>query len=488
MNFFETPGPFRDRETIVAATPDEANRKGRLDSLRIRMDLYMIVEIAAVAAMGVLASRVYVYGVLGLENYLSAYLLPILLLPMTLGVILRRSGLYQIGALNDFVGSFGKITAGVLGAFAIIALASVILGVSDEYSRLWFGFWLASSLPCIWLMRALGTHFFSKMTRIGRWQKRAILIGQSAPISRLAEKIAGTVYPMKIVSLFGKASGHAGDALEDELETFVDQAQTMAVDTVIIVPNYDEPEQLEKILNAVSMLSAEIKVVPPSAFANLPLLGVSKHDHEQFIDVQHSRVTDWGRMFKLLEDYVVAALAVATLSWLFLLIAALIKLESPGPVLFKQSRTGLNNRIFSIYKFRTMVHDSESRGFEQTKTRDPRITFIGRILRRTSLDELPQLLNVLRGEMSIVGPRPHPVELNEAYQSQVWLFNKRHSVKPGITGWAQIHDHRGPIDSLTGMQQRLHFDLYYVDNWSIWFDIKIIATTPFMTLIHKNAI
>ena len=229
---------------------------------------------------------------------------------------------------------------------------------------------------------------------------------------------------------------------------------------VIVTPTYDDPAALDELLDAVSMLSVEIKIIPPSGRSDVTLLGVSEQGQYQIIDIQRTRISEWRRTFKLVEDYVIAATALVLLSWLMLLIAAAVRLESKGPALFRQRRTGLNNNEFFIYKFRTMTTEIQPSGFRQVERGDRRVTRIGRFLRRTSLDDLPQLLNVLRGEMSIVGPRPHPIELNHSYAPRMHLFNKRHSVKPGITGWAQIHDHRGPVETLIGMHQRLKCDLY----------------------------
>jgi len=173
---------------------------------------------------------------------------------------------------------------------------------------------------------------------------------------------------------------------------------------------------------------------------------------------------------------------------LMLSIALAIKIDSRGPVLFRQRRHGFNHRIIDIFKFRTMTVTENGDHIDQARKNDPRVTRVGKFLRRTSLDELPQLFNVLRGEMSLVGPRPHALAHNQLYRDQLDRYASRHCVKPGMTGWAQINGLRGPTEDPEKMRLRVRMDLYYIENWSLWLDLKIIAATPFVGFIHPNAL
>jgi exopolysaccharide biosynthesis polyprenyl glycosylphosphotransferase len=186
-------------------------------------------------------------------------------------------------------------------------------------------------------------------------------------------------------------------------------------------------------------------------------------------------------------DLVVALAGLILLSPMLLIVAAAIKLDGTGPILFRQTRHGYNNGSIRVFKFRTMNVVEDGKFFKQAQQADPRVTTFGRILRRTNIDELPQLLNVLLGEMSIVGPRPHPVALNERYQHRLTPFMRRHNIKPGITGWAQVNGCRGETDTVEKMQRRLEFDLYYIDNWSLIFDIQIILLTFLSKKAYTNA-
>ena len=195
-----------------------------------------------------------------------------------------------------------------------------------------------------------------------------------------------------------------------------------------------------------------------------------------------------NRFIKAAEDRILATLILVAISPLMLFIALGVKLSSPGPVLFKQKRHGWDGKPIKVYKFRTMrVHEEEEGKITQARRSDPRVTPFGAFLRRTSLDELPQFFNVLQGRMSIVGPRPHAVEHNEFYKEQVEAYMQRHRVKPGITGWAQINGWRGETDTLEKMRKRVEYDLYYIENWSLWFDLKIIFLTLFKGFVNKNA-
>lgn len=193
-----------------------------------------------------------------------------------------------------------------------------------------------------------------------------------------------------------------------------------------------------------------------------------------------------GAALKRLEDFVFGSIALVILFPLMAIISVAIKLDSTGPALFCQARSGRNKSIIKVYKFRTMYQDGPAE-FKQAQKNDPRITRIGAFLRRTSLDELPQLFNVIQGTMSLVGPRPHPLKLDEDFKYVIPALNSRYSVKPGITGWAQINGFRGETRLVSDMVSRIEHDRHYVKNWSIFLDIKILVLTVFKGWTHKNA-
>jgi putative colanic acid biosynthesis UDP-glucose lipid carrier transferase len=206
------------------------------------------------------------------------------------------------------------------------------------------------------------------------------------------------------------------------------------------------------------------------------------------LDLSSTPMVGPARLLKRLEDLALGALISVLVLPLCLGIALAIALTSPGPVLFKQYRTGINGKRFKVYKFRSMVvHQEEGGQVTQARKGDSRVTRVGTFLRRTSLDELPQFFNVLQGRMSIVGPRPHALAHNEYYKELVESYMQRHKVKPGITGWAQVNGYRGETDTLEKMQKRVEHDLWYIDNWSLGLDLKIILQTIFKGFRDTNA-
>jgi putative colanic acid biosynthesis UDP-glucose lipid carrier transferase len=222
----------------------------------------------------------------------------------------------------------------------------------------------------------------------------------------------------------------------------------------------------------------DIRYLPD--LGDLPLLNhrVSEIAGLYTLDISRSPMEGPARLVKRFEDLVLGGLISLIVLPVCLLIAIAIKCTSSGPVIFKQYRTGINGRRFKVYKFRSMeVHEEGSNEVTQAHFGDPRITKLGAFLRRTSLDELPQFYNVLQGRMSIVGPRPHALAHNEYYQDMVESYMQRHKVKPGITGWAQVNGYRGQTDTLDKMEKRVEYDLWYINNWSVGLDLKIILKT-----------
>lgn len=189
---------------------------------------------------------------------------------------------------------------------------------------------------------------------------------------------------------------------------------------------------------------------------------------------------------KRAEDFIGGSIALLILFPLMALISIIVKLDSTGPALFCQARSGRNREIIKVYKFRTMYQDNGAE-FRQAQKDDPRITRVGAFLRKTSLDELPQLFNVIQGSMSLVGPRPHPLKLDEDFKYVIPALNSRYSVKPGITGWAQISGFRGETSKVSDMVARIEHDRHYIKHWSLWFDFKILVMTVFKGWVHKNA-
>ncbi|WNW09645.1 undecaprenyl-phosphate glucose phosphotransferase [Pseudomonas sp. DTU_2021_1001937_2_SI_NGA_ILE_001] len=268
------------------------------------------------------------------------------------------------------------------------------------------------------------------------------------------------------------------------LEQLIEDARQGRIDKVYITQA--EPH-LRELITGLSDTTASVYLIPDVFTFELLHARSESINGLPTISIFDSPMDGAWSLVKRVEDVLLASLILLLIAVPMLLIGLAIKLTSPGPVLFRQRRYGLDGRPIMVWKFRSMTVQENGAQVRQATRQDPRVTPLGRFLRRTSLDELPQFFNVLRGDMSIVGPRPHAVAHNEQYRRQVSGYMLRHKVKPGITGWAQVNGWRGETDTLDKMRKRVEFDLQYIQHWSLWLDLKIILLTLFKGFLNKNA-
>jgi Undecaprenyl-phosphate glucose phosphotransferase len=257
-------------------------------------------------------------------------------------------------------------------------------------------------------------------------------------------------------------------------------------DIVFLAEPHDLP-RIGFVADALSELPVTVHVIPIGADDLWASSKMADFGGTVTIQVLHPPLSAVDLAAKRALDVIVASAALILLLPLLIMIAVAIKLDSQGPVIFRQTRHGFNNQKMKVFKFRSMSTTEDGHEAKQAVKNDPRITRVGQILRPTNLDELPQFFNVLLGDMSIVGPRPHPISINEAFEKRISPFSRRHKVKPGITGWAQVNGFRGETDTLEKMQRRVEYDLHYIDNWSFLFDLKIIVMTLFSKRAYINA-
>ncbi|EKS9798734.1 MULTISPECIES: undecaprenyl-phosphate glucose phosphotransferase [Burkholderia] len=286
----------------------------------------------------------------------------------------------------------------------------------------------------------------------------------------------------------GVPAGETGDtAIHRDLGAFVECVRRAHVGEVWIGLPLSEADRIGAIVRAFDTDLVDIRFMPD--LAGMTPLHPSRPSRSRALDLVASPLSARALAAKAVFDRVFAALALIAIAPAMGAIAIAVKCSSPGPVLFRQQRRGAYGRIFTIYKFRTMRrHDTDEADEVRQATRgDPRVTRVGALLRRTSLDELPQFLNVLKGDMSVVGPRPHAVEHDHFYQHKVDGYIQRYRIKPGITGWAQVNGHRGETDRVEKMQKRVEYDLYYLNNWSFSLDMRIVAATVLCGFTHRNA-
>jgi Undecaprenyl-phosphate glucose phosphotransferase len=263
--------------------------------------------------------------------------------------------------------------------------------------------------------------------------------------------------------------------------------RSLLPDDVLILAERTITATTVELASTLAEIPAGVHVVPINAINLLASAQIKSIGLLQTIQLYRPPLSRFDLFMKRTFDLVFASISLVVLSPVFLITSIAIKLDSPGPIFFRQLRHGFNNEEIRVLKFRSMTCTEDDGEFRQAVKNDARVTGLGRIMRQTNIDELPQLINVLIGEMSIVGPRPHATKHNEIYEKAIAPFSRRHNVKPGITGWAQVNGYRGPTDTLEKMQRRIEYDLHYVDHWSFLFDLKIIMMTLFSRSSYRNA-
>ncbi|MCG6200435.1 undecaprenyl-phosphate glucose phosphotransferase [Psychromonas antarctica] len=380
-----------------------------------------------------------------------------------------------------------------VGAVFIVVVFLFFSKNSTDLSRLVIGAWFVSSAFVLITWRMTFRFFLFSRRRRGFNTRKVAIIGLSSSGVRLAnefDKHPETGFTLEAFFDDREAQRLAPEfrnKLNGSVEEGVKLAKAGYFDVVYIALPLAAQKRIEGILHFLGDTTVDVHLVPDFFTFNLMNARLSYVGETQTISVYESPMSGLSYLAKRIEDVIGAILILSVIVLPMLVIALLIKLDSPGPVLFKQKRYGLSGKSINVWKFRSMTVADNGDVVKQATQGDARITKIGAFLRRTSLDEFPQFLNVLQGQMSIVGPRPHAVAHNEEYRALVDFYMLRHKVKPGITGWAQINGWRGETDTLDKMKKRIEFDLQYIRHWSVLFDLKIVFLTLFKGFVHKNA-
>ncbi|WP_059411999.1 undecaprenyl-phosphate glucose phosphotransferase [Cupriavidus basilensis] len=371
-------------------------------------------------------------------------------------------------------------TLAAWGAVCMLGLiAAYLMHQSAALSRLWSMSWLLSVAAMLLASRVALYGMLGSVRELGINAKRVVILGYGSLGHEMYQRVGsnrGAGYNVAGIYDEGMQPVPAGVTRLESLEQVCAFVRNNGVREIWLTLPMAACRDLYDVVSHFRNDLVDIRWVPD--IMSVELLG---HRFSDFlglpvIDLNSPPQSGITGLLKASFDRVFALAALAGLSPLLLAIAAAVKLSSPGPVLFRQARLGMDGKPFHVYKFRTMVQHRE-RGVTQAVRGDARITRVGAFLRRTSLDELPQFFNVLRGEMSVVGPRPHAIEHNEIYKEVIDRYMLRHRVKPGITGWAQINGLRGQTDTVDKMRRRIEFDIFYIRNWSFRLDLHIILRT-----------
>ena len=400
--------------------------------------------------------------------------------------------LYRNWRASRFSQSLWLVIFTLTISFVVILIALFLLKSGADFSRVIISVWYAVSVVLLVSWRLAVRTLRALQREHGLNIQKTAIIGLTPRGVQLMQEINATPsHGLEIIGFFddrdasrfpeefrSKLLGSVNDA--------VMTAQSGVISRLYICLPLHADKRIQQIVEQLGDTTLDVYLVPDLIFMNLIHGKLSNVGDIGTISVFESPHLGLQNYIKRSFDIVFSALALVALIPVFLMIAVAIKLTSRGPILFRQDRYGLDGKKIGVYKFRSMKVLENSDIVTQATKNDPRVTPVGAFLRKTSLDELPQFVNVLKGQMSVVGPRPHAVAHNEHYRNKVAFYMLRHKVKPGITGWAQINGWRGETDTLEKMQKRVEFDLAYIRNWSLWWDIQIIVKTVFKGFGGKN--
>lgn len=379
-------------------------------------------------------------------------------------------------------------------AFVCVVTIGFLAKYSSVYSRGWLILFFLAGLPALTLAHWLLVQVLSAGSQAGMIvAHRLLLVGLAPDIRDFLERYQPLGRGLEIAGIATLARPASFDnapdlkRFDDTLNAAVARARGLDLDGIFLAAPLADQEVINRGVEAFMTVPASIYLTPGELFDRLGNVTIARVGPVSSFHLLRPPLSLLSIVVKRVFDLAFAAVILAGLMPLLVLVAAAIKLDSRGPVFFVQRRYGFNQRPFGIIKFRTMITLDDGAVIAQATANDSRMTRVGRILRRLNIDELPQLINVLRGDMSLVGPRPHAVAHDRAWGRTIARYARRHNVKPGITGWAQVNGFRGIIDSDDRLHGRIACDLYYIDNWSVLLDLKILFATVFWPQAYRNA-
>jgi Undecaprenyl-phosphate glucose phosphotransferase len=455
-----------------------------------------VVEILTVMFAGGVAF--YLWGDVIGPGSVSDYGRTILGGALLFALIAEIVGAYDVDAHFSLRRAWQRVvSAWIMSALFLITMG-FMLKVSADFSRGWALTWFVTSGVMLVGSRAAMTLWIRRLKGQGVFDVRTAIYGASSQGQRLAQYIRGnSKLTISLVGFFDDRRDGRVPVIVDDLPVFGTSGDLVAmireglIEQVIVALPWSAEERIQQVVSHLALTPVRIRLAPDMAnfaFAHRPLVLLGELP---VLTLFERPISGTDAIIKRAEDMVLTVLILAVL-WPIMLVAAIaIRLDSPGPIFFRQPREGFNNQLFRVWKFRTMTHDRcETDGITQATKGDKRITRVGAILRRTSIDELPQLFNVISGDMSLVGPRPHAPSTRAGgrlFHDVVATYAARHKVKPGMTGWAQVCGFRGETDTEDKLVRRLDHDLYYIENWSVSFDIYILIRTFFALFETRNA-
>ena len=455
-----------------------------------------LADFLIVTGLGLVIANLYINetGVLGNTRYITA----VGMTGIALIASLELLGLYSVRVFSSFVNKMPRIVLGWTMAFAALVASIFFLKIGADVSRVWLAAWYIAGAFALVAERLIVAWKMRSWAKSGRLYQRAVIYGAGPVTEDLIVLLEAD--QDSIIRIAGIYDDRDDDRAPRQvlgyprlggLDDLIATSRSTRFDLVIVALPLAAEDRLASVVRRISVLPADIKMPARATALRFSPRTYSHVGSVAMIDLYDKPMAGWGNISKWLFDKIVGTAALVLLAPVMALVALAVKLDSKGPALFRQKRYGFNNELIEVYKFRSMFTDRCDAAASKLVTKDdPRVTRIGRIIRKTSLDELPQLLNVFKGDLSLVGPRPHAVQAKagtQLYDDVVDGYFARHKVKPGITGWAQINGWRGETDTEEKIQKRVEHDLYYIENWSVFFDLYILLKTPVSLLKSENA-
>lgn len=480
-------------EDLGSRLSGEGNVRQRW-SRQVIADLVGLVDAAAIVLGAVLPAVIYSF-----VGELAVNWTQVVQTGMLSAIIavycLRSWGLYDTTRMNEFPIEPSRLFMALAIAFAAVHGIGLPFQAGAVHAWVWYAVWLSASFTLILWSRIMARLVLAQWTAAGRFDTRVAVFGAGLIARRVYDFLADPKLGISFAGVYDDRRGQErlnaeGLTVNGRLDDLIEAGRAGRIDQIIIALPQAADRRAAEIARKLEQLPVSLHVVThiASDLIDKPLAHrVSSLGPVGLIDVKRKPLADWAPLVKRVEDYGLGAILLMLAAPVLLLCALAIKLDSAGPVFFRQRRRGLNQKIIEVMKFRTMTVMEDGDVVRQAVAGDTRITKVGRFLRRTSLDELPQLINVMRGEMSLVGPRPHALVHDEHWGEQLEIYANRHQVKPGITGLAQVSGWRGITETADKMKARVEHDLAYIADWSLALDLKILARTVRAVVRGDNA-
>jgi Undecaprenyl-phosphate glucose phosphotransferase len=487
--------PLERRRRLSQAALAVANQKVRRAYSPILIaGAARIADFVLLSAVGI---ALYFGYVTPLAGFHWEYVVAIFGMTATAVICFQAADIYEVEVFRGHLRQMTRMISSWTFVFLLFIGASFFAKLGNEVSRLWLSAFFFVGLAGLIAERLLLRSMVRRWARQGRLDRRTIIVGSDQNGEQLVEALKGQDdSDIDILGVFDDRNDTraletcAGSPKLGKVDDIVEFARRTRVDLVLFALPISAETRILEMLKKLWVLPVDIRLSAHTNKLRFRPRSYSYLGKVPTLDVFEAPITDWDLVMKWLFDRVAGALILLLALPVMALVALAIKLDSPGPVLFRQKRFGFNNERIDVFKFRSLYHHQADPTAAKVVTKnDPRVTRVGRFIRKTSLDELPQLFNVVfKGNLSLVGPRPHAVQgklLSRLFDEAVDGYFARHRVKPGITGWAQINGWRGEVDSEEKIQKRVEFDLYYIENWSVLFDFYILLKTP-LALMTKN--